>query len=155
MPQRWEAREPGMDSEERNKCQVKDLLGKQNCMKWGGGALTRKGCLPVLRDSSWMKHCSVLWLTPTISQGSRSVSAESRVLHKIKSFYYFLLKSAESPKFWCSKWGRTCQWPPGRCELLSLSCSDFQLPALRRLVSVSVFCFLVVQGHMADKEKSL
>lgn len=39
----------------------------------------------------------------TISQGSRSVSAQSKVLHKIKSFYYFLLKSAESPKFWFSK----------------------------------------------------
>lgn len=34
------------------------------------------------------------------------------------------------------------------CELLSLFCNDFQLPALRSLCSVNVFHFLVVQGHM-------
>lgn len=41
------------------------------------------------------------------------------------------------------------------CELPSLFCSDFQLPAVRRLFSVNVFHFLVVQGHMVDKEKDL
>lgn len=42
-----------------------------------------------------------------------------------------------------------------RCELLSILRSDFQLPALRRPFSVHVCHFLVVQGHMADKEKAL
>jgi len=79
------------------------------------------------------------------------------VSYKIKGFYYLLWKeiycvawnralpqSAENPKLWFL-----------RCDLLSLFCSDFHLPALRRLFSVNVFRFLVFQGHMADKEKGL